>query len=621
MAKLSGRLTAKLAEKSETYDQSLVDEINQRIKPPRPILEKDVYIRAMYIVSDNINSQGGRFGENELDALTELIIDAPVMIGHRRDSLPVARNFKAEKVTVDGRQWVKTYFYWIKDSEGAVDFKNNIDGGIYKECSISFLFSLPECSICGKDIRQCHHVPFEEYDLPEGGRAITHFWYRKIEKILETSLVFRGAIPDTRITDKLLEKDKEKVLLFSKTEIEDVSDYKIGLSRSRLVCLNPNTSTIPNGQKFWICPYQPGLLIRIKKQNKKIDYESPVLLSENIRDHLNAVVKRVPGKSFIIDTLLYATRGKDRLSGYGLAQLLESERQLHRLKIRFCDLLEHEGESFTKKDYASRLERLSGIFNKYPEIEIFNPVLITQDELSKNLMKDKSTRFNFGLEILTEDDAKGLSRFLTNGSNLIAGEVKSVDKRSKSQVTCGVSLIHDRDTTLQIKIPVHDGINPGTVLLLSERNGNSKNKSDKYQVVDILVGMGADRIDVSHYDKNQETVMYACQNDKQMMVEFISGNNIYRALIYYYSQRLLNQKRKFIADLKITRAANKENIRGEEIRLSSVTAAGKLIRLKLADKTRLFGDCQTLWLRPVLIDGEERYLFYGGSVNYQREEL
>ena len=138
MAKLSGRLTAKLAEKSETYDQSLVDEINQRIKPPRPILEKDVYIRAMYIVSDNINSQGGRFGETELDGLTELIIDAPVMIGHRRDSLPVARNFKAEKIRIDGRQWVKAYFYWMKDSDGAVDFKNNIDGGIYKECSISF---------------------------------------------------------------------------------------------------------------------------------------------------------------------------------------------------------------------------------------------------------------------------------------------------------------------------------------------------------------------------------------------------------------------------------------------------------------------------------------------------
>ncbi|MFH1699166.1 MAG: hypothetical protein ABIE07_01150 [Candidatus Zixiibacteriota bacterium] len=621
MAKLSGRLTAKLAEKSETYDQSLVDEINQRIRPPRSILEKDVYIRAMYIVSDNINSQGGRFGENELDALTDLIIDAPVMIGHRRDSLPVARNFKAERVNIDGRQWVKAYFYWMKDSEGAVDFKNNMDGGIYKECSISFLFSFPECSICGKDIRQCHHVPFEEYDSPGGDHAIAHFWYRKIEKVLETSLVFRGAIPDTRITDKLHENEKEKVQLFTKARTKDLSNHKTGLSRSRLGCLNPNRTTIPNGQKLWVYPYQPGLLIRIKKQNKEINYESPVLLSEKVRNRLNSRLELVPQESFIVDALLYSTRGKDRLNGFGLANLLDSGDQLHRLKIRFCDLLEYEDDSYTESDFAYRIKRMSAVFKMDVGIEIFNPRLITQDELSIFLKGDKSTQFNFGIEILAEDNAKCLSRFLTNGSNLTAGEVKSIDRINKSQVLCGVSLIHDHDAAFQVNIPAHDCLNSGAVLLLSEINENSKDKSNRYKVVDILVGMDADRIDVSNSDKNREGVLYACQNDKQLIVEFVCDNNVYRALVYYYSQRLINQKRKFIADVKITRAAKKDNIRGDEIRLSSATLAGKLIRLKLMDKTKLFGDCQILWLRPVLIDGEERYLFYGGNANYRPEEL
>ena len=33
---------------------------------------------------------------------------------------------------------------------------------------ISFLFSMPECSICGKDIRRCPHVPFQEYETGPG---------------------------------------------------------------------------------------------------------------------------------------------------------------------------------------------------------------------------------------------------------------------------------------------------------------------------------------------------------------------------------------------------------------------------------------------------------------------
>jgi hypothetical protein len=76
----------------------------------------------------------------------------------------------------------------------------NIDGGIYKECSIGFTFALPECSICGDDIRTCEHEPMGTY----GDDQTCHFNYRKIERVLETSLVYRGAIPETGVTRELV---------------------------------------------------------------------------------------------------------------------------------------------------------------------------------------------------------------------------------------------------------------------------------------------------------------------------------------------------------------------------------------------------------------------------------
>jgi len=100
----------------------------------------------MFIVSDQVNSYGGCFPTEEHQNLTNLLIDSPVMIGHRKDSLPIARNFHAETIEKDGVNWVKVYFYWLKETDKSEDLKKKIDGGIYKECSISFLFNFPECS-------------------------------------------------------------------------------------------------------------------------------------------------------------------------------------------------------------------------------------------------------------------------------------------------------------------------------------------------------------------------------------------------------------------------------------------------------------------------------------------
>ncbi|MCD6249607.1 MAG: hypothetical protein J7J98_04660 [candidate division Zixibacteria bacterium] len=194
-----GRVTAHLAESTDSLPPKMVALINQNIKPPTLVTADDVYVRAMYIVSDQVNSFGGRFPIEEHDRLAKLLVDSPVLIGHRKDKLPVGRNFYAELVERDGHPWVKCYFYWLRTSDTEGQLLGNIDGGIYKECSIAFTFNLPACSICGRDIRRCEHEPFETYEK-DGSKEVCHFNYRQIEKVLETSLVYRGAVPETSIT-------------------------------------------------------------------------------------------------------------------------------------------------------------------------------------------------------------------------------------------------------------------------------------------------------------------------------------------------------------------------------------------------------------------------------------
>ncbi|GEM_PF-1004969 len=185
---------------SQTADD-LPSIANQLLKPNIPISNENTYFRVMYIASDKVNSFGGRFSEAEMIKLTELIPGSPVMVGHRRDQLPIARNFYADFTTDDeDTKWVRSYFYWMKDSEGAESLKLNIDSGIYRECSLSFSYTYPECSVCGEDIRKCPHIPLDYYSAPDGSSQQVFYYYRGIKKVIELSLVYRGAVPDTKIT-------------------------------------------------------------------------------------------------------------------------------------------------------------------------------------------------------------------------------------------------------------------------------------------------------------------------------------------------------------------------------------------------------------------------------------
>ncbi len=203
MENLLSRVEAFLSEKEIEVSDELVYLINNRIKPPVPVNKEDIYIRAMYLVSDQVNSFGGCFPLDEHPKLAELLVDSPVLIGHSKERLPIARNFKADLVKKDEVNWIRVYFYWLKNSPEADSLKENIDHGIYKECSIGFSFEFPECSICGEDMRRCQHIPFRTYEKENGQKTQAYYNYRNIIKVHETSLVYRGAVFGTSMTNEL----------------------------------------------------------------------------------------------------------------------------------------------------------------------------------------------------------------------------------------------------------------------------------------------------------------------------------------------------------------------------------------------------------------------------------
>ena len=177
----------------------LIEQINRAIGPPQAATSENVNIRAMYIVNDLVNSHGGRFHRDDLGRIAGLLVDSPVLVGHNRADMPLARTFHAELETRDSVEWIKSYFYWPKSVDGQPDdLERKIDSGILKECSISFVYGFPECSVCGEDFRRCSHEIGREDSSEQ-----PHFIYRDIQQVLETSLVYKGSVRGTHITDKL----------------------------------------------------------------------------------------------------------------------------------------------------------------------------------------------------------------------------------------------------------------------------------------------------------------------------------------------------------------------------------------------------------------------------------
>jgi hypothetical protein len=237
---------------------ALVDKINSVIKPPRPATADNVNIRAMYVVNDLVNSHGGQFRREDLSKLCELIVDTPVLIGHNRAETPLARTFHAELEERANVLWLKSYFYWPK-SDNQDDLLLKIDSGILKECSISFIYTLPECSLCGEDIRKCPHELGAGPDGP-------HFIYGGISQVLETSLVYKGSVRGTYITDKLSEIGSPVI---ATNDIEQNKSIYLNLLDGKTAVL-PIALSLDSVSKIKSCPEKIKVCQAIKNNHSYI---------------------------------------------------------------------------------------------------------------------------------------------------------------------------------------------------------------------------------------------------------------------------------------------------------------------------------------------------------------
>jgi hypothetical protein len=169
-----------------------------------PLERSQVYIWSMYLCSSQMcETDWCRFSERALGQICEKVVGESVLAGHDKRSLPVARFFKATVVdrpevpdpdTGQPTRWIRAWFYWLKETQGARDLALNMDGGIYREVSISWRYRGGRCSTCGRAQHACAHVPGETYD---GQPCYT--WIDEIVDVLEGSLVYRGADRETGI--------------------------------------------------------------------------------------------------------------------------------------------------------------------------------------------------------------------------------------------------------------------------------------------------------------------------------------------------------------------------------------------------------------------------------------
>lgn len=206
MDNLAGHLAVCAYGDLDLDKRSLVAEINRVIKPAQPATVETVHIGALMAASNQVNAQGGCFARTELLQLAALVIDAPVLIGHKKDELPIGRVFRGEIIERSGSPWLRAFFYWHRDQGRADEIRTGIDAGIYRECSLGFLYGKPECGVCRADMRRCRHRVNETVHF--GGREIKAFYYyRQIERVLEISLVYRGAVAGTSVSTLRLQDD------------------------------------------------------------------------------------------------------------------------------------------------------------------------------------------------------------------------------------------------------------------------------------------------------------------------------------------------------------------------------------------------------------------------------
>ena len=187
----------------------------------RPLAAEEFAVFTLDLCHNQVDKHFSRFPEEELTKINAMVPGRPLMERHDlRGSLPRGTFFRSRLHAEGERTSVRPDVYVLRTRENE-GFILNIEGGVYRDTSIGFAFRAPECSVCGKDLRTCDHVPGRTY-----GDAMCHFVMHDVLDVIEGSVVPSGsqgtqfvsqqrALPVTDALDAARKEFHEPIALWS----------------------------------------------------------------------------------------------------------------------------------------------------------------------------------------------------------------------------------------------------------------------------------------------------------------------------------------------------------------------------------------------------------------------
>ena len=154
----------------------------------RPLHPHEFVVFTLDLCHNQIDRHFSRFPDDELETINRLVVGRPLMERHDlRGSLPRGTFFRSRVHHNESRRSVRPDVYVLRTQDNE-SFILNIEGGVYRETSIGFAFQTPECSVCGRDLRVCDHVPGRTY-----GDTLCHSIMRNVIEVIEGSVVATGS--------------------------------------------------------------------------------------------------------------------------------------------------------------------------------------------------------------------------------------------------------------------------------------------------------------------------------------------------------------------------------------------------------------------------------------------
>ncbi len=175
--------------------ESVMDEVNRFAL--RPLTEDEFVVFSLDLCHNQVDRHHSRFPEEELEAINRMVPGRPLMERHDlRGSLPRGTFFRSALHRDEDRVSVRPDVYVLRTRDNE-DFILNIEGGVYRETSIGFSFRFPECTVCGRDLRTCDHVPGRMY-----GDAECNYVMRGVLEVIEGSVVPSGSQGTSFVSEK-----------------------------------------------------------------------------------------------------------------------------------------------------------------------------------------------------------------------------------------------------------------------------------------------------------------------------------------------------------------------------------------------------------------------------------